>query len=104
MDVKHSIYNYLLQKKKAISISDIATFFDVDSFLVEQTIDELVAELKVKPFKNKYMATNYITGTLVVSGERGYIENNNRKIWIRDRKSTRLNSSHQIISYAVFCL
>src|SRR5258708_14616693 len=24
--------------------------------------------------------------------------------WTRDRKSTRLNSSHQIISYAVFCL
>src|SRR5258708_9248947 len=24
--------------------------------------------------------------------------------WDRDRKSTRLNSSHQIISYAVFCL
>src|SRR5258708_16127401 len=24
--------------------------------------------------------------------------------WVRDRKSTRLNSSHQIISYAVFCL
>src|SRR5207244_11108192 len=26
-----------------------------------------------------------------------------RRAW-RDRKSTRLNSSHQIISYAVFCL
>src|SRR5258708_27137733 len=26
------------------------------------------------------------------------------KIMDRDRKSTRLNSSHQIISYAVFCL
>src|SRR5258708_24053738 len=24
--------------------------------------------------------------------------------WCEDRKSTRLNSSHQIISYAVFCL
>src|SRR5258708_17061045 len=24
--------------------------------------------------------------------------------WFSDRKSTRLNSSHQIISYAVFCL
>src|SRR5438034_11387862 len=24
--------------------------------------------------------------------------------WIRDRKSTRLNSSHTVISYAVFCL
>src|SRR5438552_10307981 len=27
----------------------------------------------------------------------------NRRVF-RDRKSTRLNSSHQIISYAVFCL
>src|SRR5258708_39140738 len=27
-----------------------------------------------------------------------------RRIVLRDRKSTRLNSSHQIISYAVFCL
>src|SRR5438552_5017326 len=27
-----------------------------------------------------------------------------RAIHSRDRKSTRLNSSHQIISYAVFCL
>src|SRR5258708_17519334 len=26
------------------------------------------------------------------------------KLEFRDRKSTRLNSSHQIISYAVFCL
>src|SRR5256885_9477946 len=25
-------------------------------------------------------------------------------IWITDRKSTRLNSSHLVISYAVFCL
>src|SRR5258708_39476865 len=29
---------------------------------------------------------------------------NARPIQLRDRKSTRLNSSHQIISYAVFCL
>src|SRR5258708_25772319 len=28
----------------------------------------------------------------------------NRNRRIQDRKSTRLNSSHQIISYAVFCL
>src|SRR5258708_26193195 len=26
------------------------------------------------------------------------------KVGVEDRKSTRLNSSHQIISYAVFCL
>src|SRR5258708_15272049 len=28
----------------------------------------------------------------------------NRYAYVGDRKSTRLNSSHQIISYAVFCL
>src|SRR5437588_9778000 len=27
-----------------------------------------------------------------------------RRRWRRDRKSTRLNSSHTVISYAVFCL
>src|SRR3989338_9970046 len=27
-----------------------------------------------------------------------------RKLWVKDRKSTRLNSSHSSISYAVFCL
>src|SRR5258708_17803834 len=31
-------------------------------------------------------------------------ERGSREFTIRDRKSTRLNSSHQIISYAVFCL
>src|SRR5947208_6403425 len=37
---------------------------------------------------------------------RGVIEDNGiaRIECFRDRKSTRLNSSHQIISYAVFCL
>src|SRR5258708_2699366 len=34
-----------------------------------------------------------------------YLLNMNRKsVSVQDRKSTRLNSSHQIISYAVFCL
>src|SRR5947209_15733086 len=32
------------------------------------------------------------------------IENPQRKMWAVDRKSTRLNSSHANISYAVFCL
>src|SRR5258708_10838492 len=33
-----------------------------------------------------------------------YLTNFRLGDWLRDRKSTRLNSSHQIISYAVFCL
>src|SRR5205807_7301428 len=35
-----------------------------------------------------------------VPGERGSA----RRLSLRDRKSTRLNSSHLVISYAVFCL
>src|SRR5256885_11828749 len=31
-------------------------------------------------------------------------ERKQRKLWPEDRKSTRLNSSHLVISYAVFCL
>src|SRR5258708_25509141 len=31
-------------------------------------------------------------------------KNDSNLLWLQDRKSTRLNSSHQIISYAVFCL
>src|SRR5258708_31202381 len=42
------------------------------------------------PFENPNPLTNFFELVLIFS--------------IGDRKSTRLNSSHQIISYAVFCL
>src|SRR3712207_7834555 len=39
------------------------------------------------------------------SGERRYLDGAAAALrWLRDRKSTRLNSSHANISYAVFCL
>src|SRR3712207_9010377 len=37
-------------------------------------------------------------------GERGWKFDIRPRTWIQDRKSTRLNSSHANISYAVFCL
>src|SRR5438552_12321381 len=47
-----------------------------------------------------------MTGELVFPATRGDgLMTGFPKLWeTRDRKSTRLNSSHQIISYAVFCL
>src|SRR2546422_8617020 len=50
-----------------------------------------------------------ISGVITVANEFGspsYIQDNTGgiAIFIRDRKSTRLNSSHGYISYAVFCL
>src|SRR5256885_11054008 len=41
------------------------------------------------------------------AGDRGAWHNipeRNQEVWLGDRKSTRLNSSHLVISYAVFCL
>src|SRR2546430_10145215 len=32
------------------------------------------------------------------------VQSKSKKAWAKDRKSTRLNSSHSQISYAVFCL
>src|SRR2546429_5826609 len=43
------------------------------------------------------IAIKHGSGGLVKHGRRGLI-------YLRDRKSTRLNSSHGYISYAVFCL
>src|SRR5947208_11250144 len=37
-------------------------------------------------------------------GRQGCRKSRRGSQWREDRKSTRLNSSHQIISYAVFCL
>src|SRR5258708_15715178 len=39
-----------------------------------------------------------------VHGVAELLGNRRGRVVFRDRKSTRLNSSHQIISYAVFCL
>src|SRR5207244_13544566 len=41
-------------------------------------------------------------GRRIGSGQTG--ESMMNRLAVQDRKSTRLNSSHQIISYAVFCL
>src|SRR5436190_18295777 len=40
----------------------------------------------------------------LVSNVRGRAKPGTRPLDTRDRKSTRLNSSHTVISYAVFCL
>src|SRR5258708_15233322 len=41
---------------------------------------------------------------LISAAEMGRLQRRSSQQEQRDRKSTRLNSSHQIISYAVFCL
>src|SRR5258705_10251712 len=50
-------------------------------------------------------ATSSITSSIIVEGNRRIEAETIRTYFhVRDRKSTRLNSSHLGISYAVFCL
>ena len=41
---------------------------------------------------------------MIINDHCNYNNNNNNNTFFSDRKSTRLNSSHGYISYAVFCL
>src|SRR5438094_7827930 len=45
-----------------------------------------------------------VTTRLVVRRRAAAVRRGEGEILLRDRKSTRLNSSHRTISYAVFCL
>src|SRR5947207_9750635 len=55
-------------------------------------------------FENPSIVSEYMVCALVVGQEGSRKRRANRLISSKDRKSTRLNSSHTVISYAVFCL
>src|SRR5438445_13683024 len=52
------------------------------------------------PYTTLFRSTNSVTGTRLAGPLAGHSSSSPS----RDRKSTRLNSSHANISYAVFCL
>src|SRR5437879_7619044 len=62
-------------------------------------LDSLFRELQELAFSNLYPG-RYKVLAKAVKAARG----NRREVEAEDRKSTRLNSSHRCISYAVFCL
>src|SRR5256885_3672947 len=51
-----------------------------------------------------FPATGFFMGDDVLNGDALNLGVRNHGGELRDRKSTRLNSSHLVISYAVFCL
>src|SRR6266536_3383725 len=64
---------------------------------------------KLKPVENGqnsfvYAADGSLLGSIPAEKNRTRVGLHGVSIWERDRKSTRLNSSHEWISYAVFCL
>src|SRR5437879_10645417 len=76
------------------------------SFTVEKT---LVDDLKKSPddfrVKDLFDARSFNTTRLDLTYKGQTIAfQKDKDAWKQDRKSTRLNSSHRCISYAVFCL
>src|SRR5574341_1263774 len=65
-----------------------AVFFFVDPLSAQPHDPDIRALLRVCNVHNVVLATNLATANLMIAG-------------LADRKSTRLNSSHQLISYAV---
>src|SRR5260221_8571217 len=64
-----------------------------------------VAASAIEPMKEA--GPSYVTGRIVRGGRAVLVVDAERWLdyaTVRDRKSTRLNSSHTVISYAVFCL
>src|SRR5690625_6532518 len=68
----------------------------------EKVLFKLVNDVSIKYFQTPFADEVVFNHRLRTTGGR-YIPSE-RRIELKDRKSTRLNSSHVAISYAVFCL
>src|SRR2546426_5135452 len=56
------------------------------------------------PYTTLFRSVGADLALAALLGDRGHVESRQRPDVAEDRKSTRLNSSHLVISYAVFCL
>src|SRR5258708_13337386 len=81
------IYTLSLHDALPISLTEV-TFFRVHTFSRERDNEEVVERTMQREQKDT----------------KEYCLKGDAHVFWGDRKSTRLNSSHQIISYAVFCL
>src|SRR5688500_20069858 len=96
-------------------LSRSATHLLLDSFPTRRSSD-LVARVgdvqgrieEVEPFEKERTLFGEEDREASIDGDLGYVRFDLREVGVEgeveDRKSTRLNSSHLVISYAVFCL
>src|SRR5947207_10534407 len=63
---------------------------------IDSTAGEKVADLA--------RSNDHVHANIIAAAHRSVGSINGRRDRVEDRKSTRLNSSHTVISYAVFCL
>src|SRR5207244_12114368 len=98
----------------SLSLIILSSFFysyrhicHLHSFPTRRSSDLSSGEQSINPARSLDAANTYPSGAWISRPwcPFGFFANNSRTVvFLQDRKSTRLNSSHQIISYAVFCL
>src|SRR5690606_14010730 len=100
-------YAHIEQWEKVMLPDSVRTIPQLEHYLEETT------KMNPRPFFFKLSGeveeanihvVNLPKGTKVSSPQEAHQGQKNYKLHNRDRKSTRLNSSHVKISYAVFCL
>src|SRR5207249_7843541 len=94
---------YPLSLHDALPISTRVLTLDLHAAQIQGFFDIPVDHLFAMPVMIEYFKSLEIPSLTVVSPDAGGVERA-RAFAKRDRKSTRLNSSHVSISYAVFCL
>src|SRR2546430_12395180 len=77
-----------------------STLFPYTTLFRSRRRDPAVAMLNLMQRRQKHRALGRVAGKVLVSDVDLHVVGQ----VLRDRKSTRLNSSHSQISYAVFCL
>src|SRR5690625_5781168 len=92
-DYERATYDYRIDSNE----KNVTYYIRIQAYALEGDVDRGDALMKIKtPLLGKHY---YPFGV-----EYGEDENFPENLVQRDRKSTRLNSSHVAISYAVFCL
>src|SRR5438552_4751460 len=99
---------YLAVRKSSARMEALATEVKTKLLPTAETVHSMLTDLRPKI---ETLLTNASETSGIVRGQLERLDatvndvlDRARLQVIRDRKSTRLNSSHQIISYAVFCL
>src|SRR5258708_35783250 len=96
IDLKKARSGYLSDHDRGRLVNITGQFYEAKLF-IDDSSSISVLDLKAKARRLK---REFGIGLLIID----YLQLIQAGVRAEDRKSTRLNSSHQIISYAVFCL
>src|SRR5258708_23858093 len=91
------------RKRIKLGIATYSYWHFRDPKVSVETVIEKAAEIGVEGLDILHRQMEIPEREPLTPAHRSYLQKLKRHAF-RDRKSTRLNSSHQIISYAVFCL